>query len=81
MRYLSATEARKNFGATLDSAQRGPVVIRRQDRDRAVLISLLEYDRLRGIAVTDFQGFCDQVGEKAVTRGLAERKLAALLKS
>jgi len=39
MRYISATEAKQNFAAALDAAQRGPVVIRRQARDQAVLIS------------------------------------------
>jgi prevent-host-death family protein len=81
MRYISATEAKQNFAAALDAAQRGPVVIRRQSRDQAVLISPQEYDRLRGVAVADFESFCNQVAEKAVARGLTERKLAALLKS
>ncbi len=81
MRYLSATEAKQNFAAALDAAQHGPVVIRRQSRDRAILISPQEYERLRGIAVTDFEAFCDRVGEKAQAKGLSERKLATLLKS
>jgi prevent-host-death family protein len=68
MRYISATEAKQNFAAALDAAQRGPVVIRRQSRDQAVLISPQEYDRLRGVAVADFESFCNQVAEKAVAR-------------
>ncbi len=80
MRYISATEAKQNFAAALDAAQRGPVVIRRQARDQAVLISPQEYDRLCGIAVADFESFCDQVGEKAAVRGLTARKLSTLLK-
>jgi len=80
MRYISATDAKQNFAAALDAAQRGPVVIRRQARDQAVLISTQEYDRLRGLAVADFEAFCDRVGEQAVGRGLTERKLAAILK-
>lgn len=80
MRYLSATEAKQNFAAALDAVQRGPVVIRRQSRDQAVLISPQEYARLRGLAVADFQSFCDRVGERAAENGLTERKLAALLR-
>jgi len=80
MRYISATEAKQNFAAALDAVQRGPVVIRRQSRDQAVLISPQEYARLRGVAVADFQAFCDRVGEEAVAKGLTERKLAALLR-
>ena len=81
MRYISATEAKQNFAATLDAAQRGPVVIRRQARDQAVLISTQEFDRLRGIAVADFEAFCDRVGAKAAAQGLTERKFASLLKT
>lgn len=81
MRYISATEAKQNFAAALDAAQHGPVVIRRQSRDRAILISPREYERLCGVAVADFEAFCDRVGAKAQAKGLTERKLAALLKS
>lgn len=81
MRYMSATEAKQNFAALLDDAQQGPVVIRRQLRDQAVVMSPQEYARLRGLAVADFQAFCDRVGEQAVARGLTERKLGALLRT
>ena len=49
MRFISATDAKQNFAALLDDAQRGPVVIRRQSRDQAVVISPQEYARLRGL--------------------------------
>ncbi len=81
MRYISATEAKQNFAAALEAAQRGPVVIRRRARDQAVLISPQEYDRLRGLAVADIESFCDRAGAKAIEQGLTQRKLAALLKS
>ena len=81
MRFISATDAKQNFAALLDDAQRGPVVIRRQSRDQAVVISPQEYARLRGLAVADFQTFCDRVGQSAVERGLTERKLASLLRT
>lgn len=80
MRYISATEAKQNFAALIDAAQHGPVVIRRQARDQAVLISPQEYDRLRGVAVADFQSFCDRVGAKAAASGMTQSKLDALLR-
>ena len=79
MRSISATEAKQRFAAMLDAVQREPVEIRRQDRPTAVLMSPEEYDRLRGLAIADFQRFCDQVGEKALARGLTEEKLDAIL--
>jgi antitoxin Phd len=81
MRFMSATEAKQNFAALLDDAQRGPVVIRRQSRDQAVVISPQEYARLRGLAVADFQSFCDRIGEQAAMSGLTESKLGALLRA
>jgi len=79
MRYVSASDAKQRLAAVLDAAQREPVVIRRQRRDVAVVLSAEEYDRLRGINVAEFQAFCDRVAGKAVARGLTKRKLSLLL--
>lgn len=79
MRSVSATEAKQRLAALLDAAQREPIVIRRQKRDAAVLLSPREYDRLRGLNAAEFQKFCDRVAEKAATRGLTQKKLAAIL--
>ena len=79
MRHVSATDAKQRLAALLDAAQREPIVIRRQNRDIAVVLSPAEYDRLRGLNVSEFQAFCDRVGRKAVEHGLTEKKLAQLL--
>jgi prevent-host-death family protein len=79
MRTISATEAKQNLGALLDSAQSEPVTIRRQNRDIAVVLSAREYDRLRAINLTEFERFCDQVGEQAAANGLTEAGLADIL--
>ena len=80
MRYISATEAGQNFAALLDTVQRGPIMIRGRSRDRAVLISPPDYAYLLGLAVADFQTFCDCVGETAARKGLTHQKLTALLR-
>jgi len=79
MRQVSATDAKQKLAALLDAAQREPIVIRRQKRDVAVLVSPQEYDRLRGLNAAEFERFCDRVGAQAVARGLTEEKLAAIL--
>lgn len=79
MRHVSATDAKQRLAALLDAAQREPVVIRRQKRDVAVLLSPQEYNRLRALNAQEFQQFCDRVGKRAVARGLTERKLAQVL--
>ena len=79
MRHISATDAKQRLAALLDAAQREPIVIRRQNRDIAVVLSPAEYDRLRGLSVAEFQAFCDRVGRKAVAQSLTEKKLTRLL--
>jgi PHD/YefM family antitoxin component YafN of YafNO toxin-antitoxin module len=78
MRYVSATQAKQALAAVLNTAQREPVVIRRQPRNVAVL-SMQEYERLTVLNVEEFQSFCDQIGERAKVRGLNEEKLAEIL--
>jgi prevent-host-death family protein len=80
MRYISATEAKQSFGATLDSAQREPVVIRKQNRDVAVLLSAAEYEKLRGARIEAFDQICDRIAEKAAARGLSEEDFDALMR-
>ena len=79
MRSISATEAKQRLAALLDAAQREPIVIRRQKRDVAVLLSAQEYERLRDLNAGDFQRFCDRMGEQAAARGLDEAKLKQIL--
>jgi prevent-host-death family protein len=80
MRYVSATEAKQGFAEVLDAAQREPVMIRRQRRDVAVLLSAAEYAKLTQLNVEEFQRFCDMIGERAAERGMTEERLGELLR-
>jgi len=42
MKSVTATEVKNRLGAILDEAQREPIVIRRQDRDIAVVLSMAD---------------------------------------
>ncbi len=79
MRSVSATEAKQRLAALLDSAQREPVVIRRQNRDVAVIMSAEEYERIRDLNAAELQRFCDRVADQARARGLNEAALNDLL--
>ena len=81
MRYVSATEAKQALAAVLDAAQREPVVIRRQQRDVAVVLSMQDYERLTALNVEEFLRFCDRIGEQAKARSLTEQKLTEILAS
>ena len=81
MRTVSATDAKQRLAALLDAAQREPVVIRRQNRDVAVIMSAEEYERIRDLNAAEFQRFCDRVAAHAKTRGLTEPVVKKLLKN
>ena len=51
MQTVSATYAKQNFAAILDMSQREPVMIQRHERDIAVVISAVEYDRIQQIRI------------------------------
>ena len=79
MRYVSDLEAKQQLDSLLDTVQREPVTIRRQDRDVAVVISPTDFRRLRSNNIEEFQSLCDRVSARAKNRGLTKEKLDALL--
>jgi len=79
MKTVAATEAKNRLGAILDDAQREPVVIRRQDRDIAVVLSMADYERLRAGNVQAFLELRKQVAEEAASKGLTVKRLNELL--
>lgn len=79
MRTIAASEARQGFAEIIESVWREPVVIQRQKRDVAVVMSIAEYERLTNLNVAEFQRFCDRVGAQAKEAGLTEEALQDLL--
>ena len=79
MRTVTASEAKQRLAAVIEAAAREPVVIRRQKRDVAVVLSMQEYERLVRLNVAEFQRFCDRVGVSAQEVGMTEARLAELL--
>jgi prevent-host-death family protein len=79
MKRVPATEAKNRLGAILDDAQREPVVIRRQDRDIAVVLSMADYERLRAGNIQAFMELRKQVADEAAANGLTEERLDELL--
>ena len=79
MKTVPATEAKNRLGAILDDAQREPIVIRRQDRDIAVVLSMAAYERLRTGNIQAFLDLRNQVAAEAAANGLTDERLNALL--
>ena len=79
MKSVAATEAKNRLGAILDEAQREPIVIRRQDRDIAVVLSMAAYERLRAGNIQAFLDLRKEVVAQGVASGLTDERLAELL--
>jgi len=79
MKTVAATEAKNRLGAILDEAQREPIVIRRQDRDIAVVMSMADYERLRTGNIRAFLDLRNEVAAQAAASGLTEKRLAKIL--
>jgi prevent-host-death family protein len=79
MKTVAATEAKNRLGAILDDAQREPIVIRRQDRDIAVVLSMADYERLRSGNIQAFLQLRNQVAAEAAANGLTEERLNGLV--
>jgi antitoxin Phd len=79
MKKVAATEAKNRLGALIDDAQREPIVIQRQDRDVAVILSMAEFNRIRAANVADFLEASKSLADEAKAKGLTAKKLASLL--
>ena len=79
MKSVFAMEAKSRLDAILDEAQREPIVIRRQDRDIAVVMSMADYERLRAGNIQAFLDLRNQVAVEAAANGLTEERLTELL--
>ncbi len=74
MRVVTASEARQGLARVIEAAKSEPVLIQRQKRDVAVVMSAREYERLVNLNVAKCQRFCDQVGSAAEQAGMTEDK-------
>lgn len=81
MKRVAEADAKKRLDEILDEAQREPLVIHRQERDIAVVLSLGEYERLRTANVQAFLDLRNQVAAEAALNGLSEPLLADLLRN
>ena len=79
MREIAARDAKNRFGQLLDSAQSAPVRVTKKGRAVGVMMSMQQYERLRGAAWERLSATMDAMGAQAADNGLTDAALDALL--
>jgi prevent-host-death family protein len=79
MRY-TASDTDAKLTTLLETAQREPVFIERDEKEVAVILSARDYDRLSGKAARTFNEICDQMAKEAAANGLTEEILEEILR-
>lgn len=79
MKEITAREAKNRFGRLLDNAQSAPVCVTKKGRAVSVVMSIEQYERLRGAAWERLTATMDSLGAEAAAHGLTESGLEALL--
>ncbi|MGD0731566.1 MAG: type II toxin-antitoxin system Phd/YefM family antitoxin [Terracidiphilus sp.] len=79
MPTMSATQAKQNFAALIDAAQREPVRIQRHERDVAVLVSAQEWEKVHKMRVEQLIRFTEETGRYAASKGMTDELLEQLL--
>jgi prevent-host-death family protein len=79
MRKFSSLDAKNRFGQLLDAAQRAPVTVTKNGRPAAVVMSIEDYERMRGAAWKRVFETMATARKDAARRGLTDELLDELL--
>ena len=79
MRTISSNDAAHRFPELLEAARRAPVTVVDQGRPAAIILSLKDYERLRGVAWDRLAETMALAGRQAQDRGLTDELLESLL--
>ena len=79
MRMISSLDAKNRFGQLLEAAQRAPVTVTKKGRPAAVILSVEDYQRLRGTGWRRLLDTMAAARTEAVERGLTDERLDELL--
>ena len=81
MLQVSVSDMRKDFAQIMDSAQKEPVVVRKQDQDYVAIISMTDYETLVQLKNQRLKKLAQDIGEEAQNNGLTPEILQELLNS
>lgn len=80
MRKVSASDPNQSLATVVEDAQRETIVVRRDERDVAVVLSMAEFARISAQNIAEFETYCDRIAERAAARGLTAEGVAELLR-
>lgn len=76
MRTISSIDAKNRFGQLIDAARRAPVTVTKNGRPTAVVMSIEDYERMRGAAWKRLFETMATARKDAAGRGLTDELLA-----
>ncbi len=79
MKEMAAKDAKNGFGRLIDAVQSGPVRVTKNGRAVGVMMSMQQYERLRGAAWERLTATMDKLGNEALSKGLTEASLETFL--
>ena len=79
MKEMAARDAKNRFGHLIHAVQSGPVRVTKNGRAVGVMMSVQQYERLRGAAWERLTTTMDGLGKAASVKGLTAARLEALL--
>ena len=80
MKAIDEAEAKARLDEILEEAEPQPIVIRRQGRDQAVVVSVADYERLRLANTRSFFDIRKEIVGEASASGLTEKLAEALVR-
>lgn len=79
MKTIDEAEAQARLDEILNEAQCQPIVIQQQGIDKAVVLSIADYERLRADSIQAFLTLRNDVAREASAAGMTEEAIDALL--
>ena len=79
MQTMTANQAKTQFGAFIDMAQKEPVRVMRHDRVVGVMVSASDYEAMRAFYANRLARTLDQTAANAAAAGLTPQQLDTLL--
>lgn len=79
MKEFAASQAKNQFGLLLDTVQGEPARVTKKGRPVGVMLSMQQYERLRGAAWEQLLETMDAIASEAAARGMTDSEFNVLL--